>query len=133
MPSEMDVAFKVAACGVCTALLALVIRRHNAELALCLTIAGCAAMLIAALGLADGLRDALERAREMSGLSSALLSPVVKCAAIGIVCRIGSDACKDAGSAAMASALEFAGALAALWVALPLLSALLDTVEGVLG
>ena len=125
--------FKVVAAGVCAALLALVVRRHNAELALCLTLAGCAAVLAAALGLAGGLRDALERAREMSGLSGALFSPVVKCAAIGVVCRIGSDECRDAGSSALGSALEFAGALAALWTALPLLSALLDTIEGVTG
>ena len=129
----MDLTFKVVAAGVCAALLALVVRRHNAELALCLTLAGCAAVLAAALGLAGGLRDALERAREMSGLSGALFSPVVKCAAIGVVCRIGSDECRDAGSSALGSALEFAGALAALWTALPLLSALLDTLEGVTG
>ena len=129
----MDLTFKVVAAGVCAALLALVVRRHNAELALCLTLAGCAAVLAAALGLAGGLRDALERAREMSGLSGALFSPVVKCAAIGVVCRIGSDECRDAGSSALGSALEFAGALAALWPALPLLSALLDTIEGVTG
>ncbi len=129
----MDLTFKVVAAGVCAALLALVVRRHNAELALCLTLAGCAAVLAAALGLAGGLRDALERAREMSGLSGALFSPVVKCAAIGVVCRIGSDECRDAGSSALGSALEFAGALAALWTALPLLSALLDTIEGVTG
>ena len=129
----MDLTFKVVAAGVCAALLALVVRRHNAELALCLTLAGCAAVLAAALGLAGGLRDALERAREMSGLSGALFSPVVKCAAIGVVCRIGSDECRDAGSSALGSALEFAGALAALWTALPLLSALRDTIEGVPG
>ena len=129
----MDLTFKVVAAGVCAALLALVVRRHNAELALCLTLAGCAAVLAAALGLAGGLRDALERAREMSGLSGALFSPVVKCAAIGVVCRIGSDECRDAGSSALGSALEFAGALAALWTVLPLLSALLDTIEGVTG
>ena len=129
----MDLTYKVVAAGVCAALLALVVRRHNAELALCLTLAGCAAVLAAALGLAGGLRDALERAREMSGLSGALFSPVVKCAAIGVVCRIGSDECRDAGSSALGSALEFAGALAALWTALPLLSALLDTIEGVTG
>lgn len=129
----MDLTFKVVAAGVCAALLALVVRRHNAELALCLTLAGCAAVLAAALGLAGGLRDALERAREMSGLSGALFSPVVKCAAIGVVCRIGSDECRDAGSSALGSVLEFAGALAALWTALPLLSALLDTIEGVTG
>ena len=42
----------------------------------------------------------------------------------------GSEACKDAGSGQLASAVELAGAAAALVCALPLISALLDTVEG---
>ena len=90
------------------------------------------ALLAAALGLAGGVGEVLARARELSGLGSALLAPVMKCAAIGIVCRISSDACRDAGSATLGSALELAGAIAALWTALPLLSALLDTVDALL-
>ena len=40
------------------------------------------------------------------------------------------EACRDAGSSQLASAVELAGAAAALVCALPLISALLDTVEG---
>ena len=128
----MDLTVRLAAGGICAALLAQLVRRHNAEIALCLTIAGCAALLAAALGLAGGVGEVLARARELSGLGSALPAPVMKCAAIGIVCRIGADACRDAGSATLGSALELAGAIAALWTALPLLSALLDTVDALL-
>ena len=77
------------------------------------------------------LRREAERARELSGLSPALFTPVVKCVGIGIVCALGSEACKDAGSGQLASAVELAGAAAALVCALPLVSALLDTVEGI--
>ena len=62
---------------------------------------------------------------------AALFTPVVKCVGIGIVCALGSEACKDAGSGQLASAVELAGAAAALVCALPLVSALLDTVEGI--
>ena len=94
---------------------------------------GCGLTSGLGLGLASGVAEALRRAREMSGLSGALLAPVMKCAAIGVVCRLAADECRDAGSGALGSAVELAGAIAALWTALPLLTALLDTVESILG
>ena len=45
---------------------------------------------------------------------------------------IGADLCRDGGQTAMAGAVEFAGAAAALWVSLPLLESLLDLVEALL-
>ena len=46
--------------------------------------------------------------------------------------RSASDACKDSGSAQLASAVDMAGAVAALFCALPLFSSFLNTVEGLL-
>ena len=111
----MELAAKAVAAGICAALMALLLKKSNAELSVC-------------LGLA--LAAAAARARELSGLSPALFTPVVKCVGIGIVCALGSEACRDAGSSQLASAVELAGAAAALVCALPLISALLDTVEG---
>ena len=128
----MELAAKAAALGVCAALMALLLKKSNAELALCLGLGAAAAILLAALGLAEDILDAAAaRARELSGLSPALFSPVVKCVGIGLICGLGSEACKDAGSGQLASAVELAGAAAALVCALPLISALLDTVEGI--
>lgn len=126
----MELAAKAAAAGICAALMALLLKKSNAELSVCLGLAAAAAILMAVLGLADELAAAAARARELSGLSPALFTPVVKCVGIGIVCALGSEACRDAGSSQLASAVELAGAAAALVCALPLISALLDTVEG---
>ena len=108
----MELAAKAAALGVCAALMALLLKKSNAELALCLGLGAAAAILLAALGLAEDILDAAERARELSGLSPALFSPVVKCVGIGLICGLGSEACKDAGSGQLASAVELAGAAA---------------------
>ena len=94
----MELAAKAAAAGVCAALMVLLLRKSNAELALCLGLAAGAAILIATLGLAEDIIGAAERAQELSGLSPALFTPVVKCVGIGIICALGSEACKDAGS-----------------------------------
>lgn len=126
----MELAAKAVAAGICAALMALLLKKSNTELSVCLGLAAAAAILMAVLGLADELAAAAARARELSGLSPALFTPVVKCVGIGIVCALGSEACRDAGSSQLASAVELAGAAAALVCALPLISALLDTVEG---
>ena len=118
--------------GVCAALMALLLKKSNAELALCLGLAAGAAILAATLSLAEDILGAAERARELSGLSPALFTPVVKCVRHRHSLRArlrGLQGTPAAGS--LASAVELAGAAAALVCALPLVSALLDTVEGI--
>ena len=51
---------------------------------------------------------------------------------IGIIAKIGADACRDAGSAGTASAVEFAGVVAALFTALPLMRTLLKMMEALI-
>ncbi len=114
----------------CAALIAVLVKKSNPELALCLTIAACAAVITGALQIAGGLTDVLDKAKNLSGLSAAVLRPVLKCVGIGIIARLGSDICRDAGSSGLASSVELAAAMAAIFVALPLFTTLLSMVEG---
>lgn len=119
-------AFAVCAAG---CVLALVIKKSNPELSLALSV--LAASLVTAMG-ASLLQDVLELAelaRSTSGLSSAIVTPVVKCIGLGCITRLGSDMCKDSGQSAAASALELVGCAAALSTALPLFRALLAMIE----
>ena len=47
-------------------------------------------------------------------------------AGIALVVKVGGNLCRDAGESALAAAIETAGAVCALLVALPLLRAVLD-------
>ncbi len=124
----MDITVKAAAVGVCAALIALVIRKNNPELALALCLAAAAATLSSALGLWDGVMEVVRYARELSGLSGAVLTSVIKCVGIGVTAKLGADTCRDSGSASVASSVELAGAVAALYTALPLMRTLLSMV-----
>lgn len=128
----MDTAVKISALGLCAAMLAVLLRKSNPELALCLGLAGGGVVLLCAFELARSLADTLERAGNMTGLTPAVFSPVLKCVAVGIICSMASEACRDSGSSQLASAVDTAGAVAALFCAMPLLTSLLDTVEGLL-
>ena len=86
----MDAAVKISALGLVAALLALFLRKSNPELALCLALAGGAAVLAPALELLSAVADTARRARELSGLSPAIYSPLFKCAAVGIICSVSA-------------------------------------------
>lgn len=107
----------------------LIIRKNNPELAVVLYLAACAVILAVALGLADGVMEVVGLAKDMSGLTSAVLTPVVKCVGIGIIAKLGADSCRDAGSGSTASAVELAGTIAAVFTALPLMRTLLKMME----
>ena len=137
----MDI-FKLSALGVTAALCALVLRKRVPELALVLTLAAGALLLGEAFpalasirGLADrlgqvrGLADSLART---AGLSPQVWKPVWKTVGIGVVAKLSSAVCKDAGEGSVAAFLETAGAVLALLTALPLVEAVFDTLSSLL-
>lgn len=128
----MAVLLKVAAVGIIGAILCLVIRKSVPDLALCLAIGTAVVLLAYAVGIMSGVIDFINEIVEASGLNSAIISPVLKTAAIGILTKLASDICKDAGQGAIASTVEFAGSAVALYVALPLMRTVFQMIEGLL-
>lgn len=125
----MGLVVKAAALACAGTLAALVIKRGSPELAPVLAMAVCAACIYIAAELLRPLARELESAAELSGLAPEMLAPVIKCVGVGIAAKIAAGLCRDGGQAAMASAVEFAGAAGALCAALPLISALLSTLK----
>ena len=108
----MDTVLRLAALCLLGALLAVLLRRGGGELALLLVLAVC------------GVAVAL--------LLEQLFQPLLKTVCIALICRTGSDLCRDAGEGALASVLETAGAVAAIVVSLPLFRAVWDLLESLL-
>ena len=128
----MDVLIRFSAAAALITAVCLLLRRSNPELQVPLAAAGCALVLGMALKLLSPVREFLERAAALSGLSDAYFLPVAKCVVIGIVAKGAADLCRDGGQSAMAGAVELGGAAAALYVSLPLLTARLGFLEGLL-
>ncbi len=121
-----------AAFGVLAALCAMVLRRYEPALGLVVALAA-AVMLLAWAG--DALEEILaflDELEELSGISPAVVGPVLKAVGIAVLTRISSDLCRDAGEGGVASAVELAGSAAALFAALPLLRAALTTLTELL-
>lgn len=111
---------------------ALLLRRSDEALALILPLAalivGCA-LLLPEFAQMQAL---CSRALALTGLPAALFTPLAKVIGISLVTRFSCALCADAGQSALSALLGTAGAVCALVCALPLVSALLDLVEGFL-
>ena len=123
---------KIAALAVAAALCALVVRQNAREIGLVLALLAGALILGQALGAVEAIWALLEELGERAGLSPAVLDPVIKTVGIGILTKISAEVCRDAKESGIVAFVETAGAALSLYVALPLIRAVLDTVSELL-
>lgn len=128
----MAVLLRVSALALCAAFAAVLLRRSAPELGLPLSAVTAAVIFAAAVALLQGVRDLASAVHTDFGLSESYTLPMLKCLGIAVVTRLTGDLCRDASQSAAASAVELAGAACALGVILPLVSALLQTIGGLL-
>lgn len=123
---------KVAAAAVAAALCAVVVRKQSPEIALALGLGACAVIVLYCSGAFTAVIELADKLARTAGLSAQVVEPVMKTAGIAIVSRLAADFCKDAKEGGLASAVELAGTALALAAALPLMSAVLDTLTQLL-
>ena len=129
---NMELVIKAAMLAIVTGLIALMIKKSNPEIALLLAIAAVISLLVMSAEMVSKVRDTVMSAVDISGISSAIIAPVLKCVGIGIISRIAADICKDAGQSSIASAVELVGTASALYISMPLMRSLLQMIGGLL-
>ena len=125
----MDACLKLSIGAVAAALAALTIRRQNEDLALLLGVAGCCMGGLLTLELLSPVLEQVRRLFSRTGLDEALLSPLLKCVGVALLSQLASAICLDAGQSALAKTVELGGAVLALTLSLPLISAVLSLLE----
>lgn len=110
----------IAAIGVITAFLAVMLRRSHPEQAMAVTLLAGILMVTAALGYMSPLLGNIQTMLQASGLSEEYIQILFKSLGICIITQLASDACRDAGEHGLASKTELAGKLTLLALALPL-------------
>ena len=122
----MDI-LHLCALAVTAALCALVLRKSVPELALVLGLAAGVLLLGQAMEALAAVRGLMDNLARTAGLSPQVWQPVVKTVGIGIVTKLASAVCKDAGAGGVAAYLETSGTALALFTALPLVETVFDT------
>jgi stage III sporulation protein AD len=89
-------------------------------------------MLILCADFIKSVADFISYLAELAGMSDEILSPVLKTIGIGIVTKLCSQVCRDAGEGAIATLTDFAGTAAALFVSIPLMKAVIEMVTQML-
>ena len=121
---------KLAALCVACLLPVALLRQKTPEQALLLTIAILAVAAAQCLRASAPLLEEVRTLFDRAGIETTYVSILLRTLAAALVTRSCADLCKDGGSQALASAVETAGAVAALVIALPLLKAVVDLLLG---
>ncbi len=128
----MSGAVRIGAAAAAAAICTVAIRKQAPEIALGLGLSAGALLVLWCSGALSAVLNFLDRLAETGGLSPAVLEPVVKTAGIAVVTHMAAAFCRDAQESALASAVELAGTALALAAALPLMSAVLELLTGLL-
>lgn len=121
----MEQMIQIAMLCVMTAMIVVVVRRGAPEFVMLLSIACVCIVMIFLMEPIRSLLRLLEELGDGGGISQQLFLPLYKTIGIAFVVKLGGDLCRDVGETALASAVDLAGSICALSVALPLLQTVL--------
>lgn len=124
---------QAAVIGVITVIVASLLKKTSRELALLLSIAACILISLILLQLAKPVVDFFSKLRDLAGLDKNLMTPMLKTLGIGLLTQLCATVCADADENAVANLIELCGGILALYVALPLLEAVIDMVQTMSG
>lgn len=114
-------------------MLALIFRQQKSEYALFISIGTAVLILICSV---DRLRSVVETVQEIQDaiqLDSSMIRILLKMIGITYVSEFAAQICRDAGFGSLGSQIEMFAKLSIMAVSVPVLLALLETVEGLLG
>ena len=126
--------FLQAAAGIMAAVIMwIILSKQGKEYALILSLGACCLVLVAAFRFLDPVLDLLRQLQSLGNLQPEWLSVMLKAVGIGLVVEMGSLICVDAGNSALGKTLQILGAVAVLWLSIPLINSLIALLEQILG
>lgn len=123
---------KIAVLAIVAALCAVVVKKQAPEIAVVLALTAGTIVLLSCIQSLSKILDFLYELAEFGGISQAVIRPVIKVSGIAIVTKVTVEICKDAKESGLASFVETAGTVLALFTVLPLMAAVLSTLTDLL-
>ncbi|MBE7016707.1 MAG: hypothetical protein E7420_00915 [Ruminococcaceae bacterium] len=125
----MELLLKLSAVAILASGICLVLKKNSPEMGLALAILVSVGSVTLIVELIRPILKFLEEAGRLGGLSGVLFHSLLKCLGIGVWSKIASEICKDSGQGAIGGSIDLAGAVCALYCALPILNTLIDMLE----
>ncbi|MBR6785710.1 MAG: hypothetical protein IKM25_05615 [Clostridia bacterium] len=127
----MDVA-KIAAAGILTAMIYALVRQLKPEFAPLVVLGGSAVILVAVAGRFLEASQTVNEMMELAGLEKENVSILMRSLGICVITQFAADICYDNSSSATAAAVELAGRVGAVTLALPMLQAVAKLALGLM-
>lgn len=128
----MDDFLKVTAGVIVALILYLILSRQGKDFSILLTIAVCSMVVVITTSFLEPILDFVDKLIALGNFDTNVLQILLKSLGIGLITEVTSLICADAGNASLGKALQILATVVILWLAIPLFTALLSTVEEIL-
>jgi len=119
--------------GIVGVFLALQVKHSKPEFAIYLSIATSVFLLFLAAGKLEVVVESIKLIQDSISVQTAYIQALLKIIGITYIAEFAADICKDAGYATIAGQIGVFSKLSILAVSMPIVTALLDTIQGFLG
>lgn len=122
----------VAVIGIIAVLMAITFKKGREEYSLYISIAACFIILLLGIGKLEVILDTISRLQGYIKINKAYIDILIKIIGITYVTEFAASLCKDSGYQAIGEQVELVGKLSILAISMPILLALLDTINNFL-
>lgn len=118
--------------GITAVLLAVEMKSMKGEYGIYLVMAAGCFIFFYGVSKMETIFDAMKRLQEFIKINQVYLSTLIKMTGITYIAEFSSGICKDAGYGAIGNQIEIFGKLSILAVSMPIVLALMETLQGFL-
>ena len=122
----------IAIVGITAVMLAVQMKSINGEYGTYLVMAAGCFIFFYGVSKMESILDAMRRIQEFIRINHVYLTTLIKMTGITYIAEFASGICKDAGYGALGGQIEIFGKLSILAVSMPIVLALLETLQGFL-
>ncbi len=123
---------QVALLGIAAIIMAILFKKGKEEYSLYISIAACILILLWGFGKLEIILDAINQLQGYIQMNKAYVGILIKIIGITYVTEFAASLCKDSGYHAIAEQIELVGKLSILAISMPIMLALLDTINNFL-
>ena len=119
---------KIIAVAAVTTFAHILIKQVKPEIAMLISIVGSITIIIMAVNILNTVIDSFYKIFHLTGVSSTLLTPLLKVIAIGYIAEFGANICLDAGVNSVADKVLFGAKLVIFVIAMPIITTVVDLI-----
>ena len=128
----MDIVFNIAFLSVAGVICVALVKKNEPGIGMSMTLLITGIVAFAALTVFKGIQEFMNGVADSAQIGHELVAPLYKLIGIAVITKLCADMCRDAKETAIASAMEMLGCAAGVYVAMPLISAVLKLVGSLL-